>query len=129
MPMATYEQLLIETVPQVIETDKQYREIGVRFGDLVGKNRRTAAEEKLMGLLGVLIQDYDRRHALPPDDATPPERLRFLLDHSGATPADLIPVFGQRSHANEALNGKRPISAAQARKLARMFNVSPSLFI
>jgi len=38
-------------------------------------------------------------------------------------------VFGQRSHVNEALNGKSPISAEQARKLAAMFSVKPGVFI
>ncbi|MGE5567740.1 MAG: helix-turn-helix domain-containing protein, partial [Rhodospirillales bacterium] len=127
---ATYEQLLAETVPQVIETEKQYREIGTRFGDLVGKGRaRTPSETKLMRLLALLIEDYDRRNAMPPDDATPSNRLRFLVEHSDKTPADLLPVFGQRSHVNEALTGKRRISAEQARKLGAMFNVNPGLFI
>jgi len=130
MPAETYEQLLAETTPQVIETEKQYREIGDRFGDLVGKGRsRTRGETKLMRLLALLIEDYDRRNALPPDDAGPAERLRFLLEHSGKTPADLVPIFGQRSHVNEALNGKRKISADQARKLSGAFRVSPGLFI
>ena len=130
MPTATYEQLLIEALPQVIETEKQYREIGARFGELIGKGRaRSRDETKLMRLLAVLIEDYDRRHALPPDESTPAGRLQFLLEHSGKTPADLIPVFGQRSHVNEALNGKRKISAEQARKLAKMFNVNAGLFV
>jgi antitoxin component HigA of HigAB toxin-antitoxin module len=82
-----------------------------------------------MDPLGLLIQDYDRRHGLPPDDSTPAERLEFLLEHSGKAPADLLPVFGQRSHVNEALTGKRNISAAQARKLGQLFHVAPGLFI
>jgi len=82
-----------------------------------------------MRLLGVLIADYDERNSLPPEESSPAERLRFLLEHSGKEPADLIPVFGQRSHLKEALNGKREISAAQARKLARLFAVKPGLFI
>jgi HTH-type transcriptional regulator / antitoxin HigA len=130
MASATYEELLLETVPQVIETERQYREIGSRFGDLVGKGRtRTASETKLMRLLGLLIQDYDRRNALPPDGSTPAERLRFLLEHSDKTQNDLVAVFGQRSHVSEALNGKRKISAEQARKLGEMFRVQPGLFI
>lgn len=129
--MPTYEELLIETVPKVIENYKQYREIGDRFGDLLGKGRgkRTRSETELMRLLALLIEDYDRRHALPPDDSTPGELLQFLLDHSGKTPAALLPIFGQRSHVNEALNGKRKISAEQARKLGKMFSVKPGLFI
>lgn len=130
MPTATYEQLLLEAVPQIIATEKQYREIGDRFGELVGKGRaRTQSETKLMRLLALLIEDYDCRNALPPDNATPDERLRFLMEHSGKTPADLLGIFGQRSHVNETLNGRRKISAEQARKLAKLFHVQPGLFI
>ncbi len=130
MPTATYEDLLRETTPQVIQTEKQYREIGNRFGELVGKGRaRTQDETKLMRLLALLIEDYDRRNALPPAETTPAERLRFLLEHSGKTSEALLPIFGQRSHVNEALNGKRKISAEHARKLAKLFSVSPGLFI
>lgn len=82
-----------------------------------------------MRLLAVLIEDYDRRHAPPPDDSTPAERLAFLLKHSGKPAAGLIPVFGQRSHVNEALNGRRKISAARAHKLAKIFSVNTGLFI
>ena len=123
MPTATYEQLLVETLPVRIENDDQYDSIHARFGQLLAKRRRTAAEDKLMDLLGVLILDYDQRHAMPPDDSTPAESLRFLLDHSGKTADCLLPVFGQRSHVNEALNGKRKISADQARKLGKLFSV------
>ena len=79
MRTATYEQLLNETLPHVIETDEQYQRIGGRFGELVGKGRsRTPDETKLMRLLALLIEDYDRRNSLPPDDSTPAEKLQFL---------------------------------------------------
>ena len=130
MPTATYEELLIETLPQVIQTAAQYHRIARRFGDLVGKGRARSAEEtKLLRLLALLVEDYDRRHALPPDNSTPAEKLQFLLEHSGKTATDLQPVFGQRSHVHEALTGKRGISAPQARKLGQMFRVSPGLFL
>ena len=130
MPLTSYETLLTETCPQIIESSKQYKEIGRRFGDLVGKGRaRTAEETKLMRLLGLLIQDYDCRCAMPPDESTAAERLQFLLEHSGKTSTDLLPVFGQRSHVHEALTGKRAIGAPQARKLGRIFNVHPGLFL
>ncbi len=130
MPTATYEQLLAATLPQVIETEEQYEQIGHRFGDLIGRGRsRTPDETKLIRLLALLVQDYDRRHALPPDDSTPAEMLQFLMEHSEKMPDYLLPVFGQRSHVNEALSGKRPISAGQARKLGKLFCVQPGLFI
>ena len=61
MPAATYEQLLLETLPAQIETDEEYDAIRFRLGDLLVKHRRTAAEEKLYRLLALLIEDYDRR--------------------------------------------------------------------
>ena len=130
MPTATYEELLIATVPQVIETAAQYRQMVRQFGDLAGKGRARSAEEtKLLRLLALLVEDYDRRHALPPDTSTPAEKLQFLLEHSGKTARDLQAVFGQRSHVHEALTGKRHISAPQARKLGQLFRVNPGLFL
>jgi HTH-type transcriptional regulator/antitoxin HigA len=129
MPVSAYEQLLMEVLPTRIETDTQYDAIRTRLGELLRKARRNQAEDKLLDLLGVLIEDFDRRHSLPPDDGTPSERLRFLMEHSAKSSSDLLPVFGQRSHVNEALNGKRSISIEQARRLGKMFSVSPGLFI
>lgn len=129
MPTA-YEELLLKTKPEVIQTRERYEAVLRRVADLTRAGRhRTPEETKLFRLLSLLIQDYDRRHALPPDEATPAERLEYLLEISGKTPVDLLPVFGQRSHVNEALNGKRPISADQARKLGRMFHLNPGYFV
>jgi len=126
----TYEELLVETLPARIETDEQYDAIHARFGGLFGNRRRTAAEKKLMDLLGLLIQDYDRRNALPAEKSTPAEILQFLVEQSGKSATELLsPVFGQRSHVSEALSGRRSISAEQARKLGKMFHLNPGVFL
>jgi HTH-type transcriptional regulator/antitoxin HigA len=126
----TYEELLVETLPARINTKDDYDRTRARFGELLVLRRRTRPEERLLDLLGVLIQDYDNRHAVPPDDSTPAEMLQFLVEHSGKTADELLkPVFGQRSHVHEALSGKRPISALQARKLGKLFCVAPGLFV
>ena len=128
--MTSYEELLCEARPEVIASSARYDQVSERLAELVRKgSRRTASETRLMKLLAVLVEEYDRRHALPPDDGTPVERLRYLMDVSGMSAGELIPVFGQRSHVAEALNGKRPISAEQARKLGALFNVKPGLFV
>jgi HTH-type transcriptional regulator/antitoxin HigA len=66
---------------------------------------------------------------MPPDDSTPAERIQYLLEVSNKEPADLLPVFGQRSHVNEALTGKRQVSATQARKLGEIFHLKPGYFL
>ena len=128
--MTAYEVLLCETRPEVIETPGQYDDTVARVAALVRQGaRRTNAEARLMRLLAVLVEDYDRRHAFPPGNSTPGQRLKYLLETSRRPASDLLEVFGQRSHVNEALNGKRPISADQARMLAAMFRVKPGVFI
>lgn len=126
----TYEELLAETLPGRIKNDEDYDRFRARFGELLVQRRRTRAEDRLMDLLAVLIEDYDRQHGMPPDNSTPAERLQFLVEHSGKSATELLlPVFGQRSHVNEALNGKRAISAAQARKLGQLFQLPPGHFL
>lgn len=53
MPAATYEELLIATVPQVIETEAQYRQMVRQFGDLAGKGRaRSRGRNQTSALAG-----------------------------------------------------------------------------
>ena len=128
--MTAYDTLLLEAQPQMIETRDPYDATLGRVDDLMRRGAvRTPDETRPLRLLSLLIQDYDTRHALPPDDSTPAERLNYLLEASGKTPADLLPIFGQRSHVNEALTGKRPISGTQARKLGALFRLKPGHFL
>ena len=130
MPTVTYEELLTEAMPSFIETEQEHEKAGRRFGELLRKGvGRTPDETKLMRLLALVVEDYDRRNAMPPDDSPPGETLQFLMQHSGKAASDLLPVFGQRSHVSEALSGKRPITAVQARKLGKLFGVKPGLFV
>jgi HTH-type transcriptional regulator/antitoxin HigA len=130
MPTATYEQLLTEALPGRIDSDEEYDRLHAQLGALLRKGKsRTPEETRLLDLLTVLVEDYDRRYGLPADKGTPSEILQFLLEHSGKTSADLLPVFGTRSHVSEALNGKRPISADQARRLGAIFSLKPGLFL
>jgi HTH-type transcriptional regulator/antitoxin HigA len=124
----TYKELLIETLPARIDTEEQYDSIRSRLSELMGR-KRTDTETKFLRLLSVLIKDYDERHALPEDESTPAEMLQFLLEHSGKTSADLLPIFHQRSHVSEVLNGKRRIGLEQARRLGKMFRVKAALFL
>ncbi len=126
---ASYRDLLLETEPEVIETPERYRAIAASFSALLRKKRLKPQEAKLEQLLGLLIQDYDRRHALPPADWTPAAKLEFLIRESGRSSGDLIPVFGNESRLTAALRGTRPIDADEARALGKLFHLSPGIFI
>jgi HTH-type transcriptional regulator/antitoxin HigA len=125
----TYQELIAETLPKVIESEDDYNRFHRRIGELMRLRKRTAPETDLFHLLSLLLQDYDRRHALPPEDSKPAERLQYLIKVSGTKSADLVSIFGQISHVSEALSGKRPISVTQARKLGSMFHLKPGYFV
>jgi HTH-type transcriptional regulator/antitoxin HigA len=55
--------------------------------------------------------------------------LAYLMESSGRTTKELLPVFGTRGRVSEILNGMRSISKEQAKKLALLFRVSVDLFI
>jgi hypothetical protein len=71
MPAATYEELLVDALPSRIENDAQSDDVVRRLGHLMVKHRHIAVEERLYRLLRVLIEDYDRRNAMPPDKSQP----------------------------------------------------------
>lgn len=124
----TYAELLAQTLPVRIDTVAEHDRSRRILGGLLRQVKRTAAERRLIGLLTVLIEDYDRRNALPPDEVSPAERLLFLMERSGKHVLDLLPVFGDRKAVHAALTGARPISAAEARKLGQLFEVKPIVF-
>jgi HTH-type transcriptional regulator/antitoxin HigA len=65
----------------------------------------------------------------PLGQAGPLEALRVLMESRDLRQRDLVSVFGSSSVVSDALNGKRSISKAHARKLAEYFHVPASLFI
>ncbi len=117
-------------VPARIENDQDYDQIGAHLGELIGKGRnRTSEETRSMRLLAVLVEDYDRRNAMPPDNSSQSERLQFLMEHSEKELFDLAPVFGGMREAHTVLAGGRQISAEEARRLGALFHVAPGLFV
>ena len=99
-------------------------------GELMDKDEDNLSPEEcaLLETMAILIQAYDdRHHALP--NVAPNEVLAYLMEISGRTIRDLLPVFGTRGRVSEVLNGKRSISKEQAKKLAALFKVSTDLFL
>lgn len=63
-----------------------------------------------------LIEAYEAKHYLiaPPD---PVQAIKFRMEQQGLTPADLVPMIGQRNRVYEVLNGKRKLTMAMVWKL------------
>jgi len=115
---------------KAIETEKEYDQMVAAVEGLMDKGEESLSPEEsaLLETMAILIEAYDDRHHPLPE--TPPHRmLGYLLETSGRTRQDILPIFGTRGRISEALSGKRAISKEQAKKLASFFRVSLDLFI
>lgn len=124
-----YKRLLSRAMPVVIQTEEENSRMLAVAEKLMAKGENLSAEEDaLLRLVAKLIQDFEDIF-YQPRDSTPIEILRHLMEARGSKQSDLLEVFGSKGVASEVVNGKRNISKAQAKGLAKFFGVSAELFI
>ena len=63
-----------------------------------------------------LIEAYEAKH-YPIAPLDPVQAIKFRMEQQGLTPADLVPMIGQRNRVYEVLNGKRKLTMAMVWKL------------
>lgn len=124
-----YAGLLAETLPEIIETEAQNRRLLKALKRLMDKGENLTPEEiKLMKLLGHLIQEFEQRF-YKPESPSPREALIEMMDMNSLRQADIVHIFGSRGITSEVISGKREISKANAKALAKFFNTSTDLFL
>jgi HTH-type transcriptional regulator/antitoxin HigA len=126
-----YAGLLAEALPTVITTVAQNRRMLKILNKLMEKGRRgerTPEELELQKLLGHLVCDFETRY-YKPQKPTPREALIGLMEMNHLKQSDLLPVFRSSGIASEVISGKREISKAHAKALAKFFNTSTDLFL
>ena len=124
---ANYAALLSETRPEVIRDEKQNQAYIRRLEDLTSKKSVTRAEEKLIELLAVLIEDFEAKH-YPVPDASPLAVIRHLMEAHHLRQKDLVDVFGTESIVSEVLHGKRQLTKEHISRLSARFGISPAVF-
>lgn len=124
-----YAELLTAAMPVRIETEEQHKRLLAFTEKLFKKGEACSLEEDtLLKLLVHLIQEYEQR-VYQPEQATPLEVLTELMDARGLKQSDLWSVLNSKSVTSEIINGKRGISKANAKALAKFFHVSVELFL
>ena len=124
-----YKKLLVRVMPVVIQTEEENERALAEVEKLMAKGEDLSPEEDaLLQLMATLIQDFEEKF-YQPREATPLEVLRHLMEARDLKQSDLLEVFGSKGIASEVINGKRSISKAQAKALAKFFGVSADLFI
>jgi HTH-type transcriptional regulator/antitoxin HigA len=86
-------------------------------------------EQDYLDTLTMLVEAYDQEHhGMASESHDPVSVLKYLMQESGMTQADLGRLLGNRALASLILNGHRQLSKNHIRKLADHFKVSPALF-
>ncbi len=126
--MATsYVELLSETQPEVVREEGQNQVYIQKLEELTSRESVTPAEEKLIALLTLLVEEYeDKNYAVP--QAGPLDVIRHLMEVHGLRQKDLVDVFGTESIVSDVLNGKRDLAKEHIRRLSARFHVSPAVF-
>ena len=122
-----YGALLAETQPTLVSNDEQNQDYIRKLEELTSRESVTPAEEKLIGLLTLLVEDYEARH-FPVFDAPPVAIIRHLMEAHNLRQKDLVDVFGTESIVSDVLSGKRDLAKEHIRRLSARFHVSPAVF-
>ena len=123
-----YSNLLVETLPKIIETEAEYEQILAKVEQLTFTKNKSIEQQNLLKLLVLLVEQYESEN-YPLSTAKPHEILQHLMESSGTRQADLVDIIGSSGVVSEVVNGKRGISKAQAKALGEYFKISPSLFL
>jgi HTH-type transcriptional regulator/antitoxin HigA len=63
------------------------------------------------------------------EKVSPREALVAMMEMNHLRQADIVHIFGSRGVTSEVISGKREISKANAKKLAKFFHTSTDLFL
>ncbi len=112
--------------PKPIRTARDYRAAAKRIDELVVLPDAETNEE--LELLTILVMAYEAEHVqdLPME---PVAYLKASMDNRGLAQCDLARLLGSSSRAAEVLGGKRDLSKAMIRTLAKEWGLDANTLI
>jgi HTH-type transcriptional regulator / antitoxin HigA len=125
----TYANLLVEVLPQPIESESEYQRALAIVELLMNKANPSMEEDRLLDLFVILIKKFESERYPSQKLSTPHSRLLHLMEANHLQQTDLIPVFGSSNLVAEIIAGERAIDRAQAEKLSNRFNLPSTLFL
>jgi len=91
-----------------IRTKANYRAALREIESLMAAKSATPEGDRL-DVLATLVEAYERAH-FPMDLPDAVDAIKFRMDQSGLTIADLEPVIGRRNRVYEILSRRRPLT-------------------
>jgi HTH-type transcriptional regulator/antitoxin HigA len=98
--------------------------------DAMAGHDLTEDQSDYLDVLSDLLDRYEsEREAADHAEYTPVQRLKYLMEQSEMTTADLGRLLGNRGLASLILNGHRQLSKTHMVALGKHFSVDPGLFL
>lgn len=108
-------------VAKPIKTEKDYRMalelIDKHFDAKPGTHRANFVE-----VLAILVEKYEEAN-FPIDSPDPVEAIKFRMEQSGLTTADLAKILGGRNRVSEVFNHKRRLTTEKIKKLSSSWKI------
>jgi HTH-type transcriptional regulator/antitoxin HigA len=106
-----------------IHTDQDYRAALKQVSALFDNEPEPGtAEGDYFDVMVTLIEAYEAKH-FPVDLPNPIDAIKFRMEQSGLSAADLAPAIGRTNRVYEVLNGKRALTLPMIWKLHQLFGI------
>ncbi|MEY9330616.1 HTH-type transcriptional regulator/antitoxin HigA [Pseudomonas protegens] len=106
-----------------IHTDQDYRAALKSVSPLFDNEPQPGTPEgDYFDVMITLIQAYEAKQ-FPLDLPNPIEAIKFRMEQSGLSAADLAPAIGRTNRVYEVLNGKRALTLPMIWKLHQLFGI------
>jgi HTH-type transcriptional regulator/antitoxin HigA len=106
-----------------IHTDEDYRAALKNVSALFDNEPEPGTPEgDYFDIMITLIEAYEAKQ-FPVDLPTPIEAIKFRMEQSGLSAADLAPAIGRTNRVYEVLNGKRALTLPMIWKLHDLFGI------
>ncbi|PXX54129.1 HTH-type transcriptional regulator / antitoxin HigA [Pseudomonas sp. LAMO17WK12:I10] len=106
-----------------IHTDQDYRAALKQVSVLFDNEPESGTEQgDYFDVMITLIEAYEAKH-FPVDLPNPIDAIKFRMEQSGLSAADLAPAIGRTNRVYEVLNGKRALTLPMIWKLHQLFGI------
>ncbi|EPJ88173.1 MULTISPECIES: helix-turn-helix domain-containing protein [Pseudomonas] len=112
-----------------IHNDEDYRAALKAVSPLFDKEPEPGSSEgDWFDVMITLIEAYEAKH-FPMDLPDAVDAIRFRMEQSGLSVADLVPAIGRPNRVYEILNGTRSLTLPMIWRLHEMFGISAESLI
>ena len=110
-----------QLVLKPIKTEKDYKS-AMKFVEEHFDAKPGSDEANGLEVLAILVEKYEEEH-FPIESPDPVEAIKFRMEQSGFTTADLAKILGGRNRVSEVLNRKRRLTIEKVKLLSSRWKI------